>query len=140
MPRLSHESTALITDLTARIKRALDAARAEGVAEGRAQALLEIRDLVGPTFPLRDASLRRALAPSSIGALVGEDTRLDPARRAAIDAGHEAVEATVPADPGAEFPRPAKPRRNPWAGLTPAERLARVNAIRVGRGLPAREA
>ena len=29
-----------------------------------------------------------------------------------------------------------KPRKNSWAGLSPAERLARVNAIRKGKGLP----
>ena len=29
-----------------------------------------------------------------------------------------------------------KPRKNSWAGLTPEQRLARVNAIRKGRGLP----
>ena len=27
-------------------------------------------------------------------------------------------------------------RKNPWAGLTPKQHLARVNAIRKGRGLP----
>ena len=29
-----------------------------------------------------------------------------------------------------------KPRKNPWADLTPAQRLKRINAIRKGRGLP----
>ena len=29
-----------------------------------------------------------------------------------------------------------KPRKNPWANLTPEQRLKRVNAIRKGRGLP----
>ena len=29
-----------------------------------------------------------------------------------------------------------KPRKNPWADLTPQQRLKRVNAIRKGRGLP----
>lgn len=31
-------------------------------------------------------------------------------------------------------------RRNPWADMTPEQRLARVNAIRKGRGLPPRKA
>lgn len=37
--------------------------------------------------------------------------------------------------------RPAKKskRKNPWASMSPADRLARVNAIRKGRGLPLRE-
>jgi hypothetical protein len=33
-----------------------------------------------------------------------------------------------------------KPRKNPWAKLSPAARLARINAIRKGKGLPPREA
>jgi hypothetical protein len=31
-----------------------------------------------------------------------------------------------------------KKRKNPWATLSPAARLARINAIRKGRGLPPR--
>ena len=30
-------------------------------------------------------------------------------------------------------------RKNPWAGLSPEARLKRVNAIRKGRGLPAKD-
>jgi hypothetical protein len=30
-------------------------------------------------------------------------------------------------------------RRNSWSGMTPAARLARVNAIRVGKGLPPKD-
>ncbi len=33
-----------------------------------------------------------------------------------------------------------KKRKNPWANLTPEQRLKRVNAIRKGRGLPPRKA
>lgn len=37
-------------------------------------------------------------------------------------------------------PKPkSKAKKNPWADLTPAARLKRVNAIRVGRGLPPRK-
>ena len=32
-----------------------------------------------------------------------------------------------------------KRRKNPWATLSPSERLARINAIRKGRGLPPRD-
>lgn len=32
-----------------------------------------------------------------------------------------------------------KRRKNPWATLSPADRLARINAIRKGRGLPPRD-
>ena len=30
----------------------------------------------------------------------------------------------------------SKPRKNPWLGLTPRQRLKRINAMRKGRGLP----
>jgi len=33
---------------------------------------------------------------------------------------------------------PKQKRKNSWAGLSPAARLARVNAIRKGKGLPPR--
>jgi len=33
---------------------------------------------------------------------------------------------------------PKKRRKNSWAGLSPAARLARINAIRKGKGLPLR--
>ena len=42
------------------------------------------------------------------------------------------------AAPAAPKPR-RKRRKNPWAGLSPAAKLARVNAIRKGRGLPPKE-
>lgn len=46
-----------------------------------------------------------------------------------------------PASKGAKKPKPAKKRKaNSWAGLTPAQRLARVNEIRKGKGLPAKAA
>lgn len=32
-----------------------------------------------------------------------------------------------------------KPRKNPWAKLSPSARLARINAIRKGKGLPLRD-
>ena len=34
----------------------------------------------------------------------------------------------------------AKPRKSGWSNYTPEQRLARVNAIRKGRGLPLRKA
>lgn len=39
-----------------------------------------------------------------------------------------------------DMPKPKKKaRKNPWHGLSPAARLARVNAIRKGRGLAPRK-
>lgn len=40
----------------------------------------------------------------------------------------------------AKAARPKKARKNPWAGLTPEQRLERVNAIRKGKGLPPKTA
>jgi hypothetical protein len=36
--------------------------------------------------------------------------------------------------------KPRDKRRNSWSGLTPEQRLARVNAIRRGKGLPPKDA
>lgn len=44
--------------------------------------------------------------------------------------------ARAPAKRKAARRKSSGPRKNPWAGLTPEARLARVNAIRKGRGLP----
>jgi len=42
---------------------------------------------------------------------------------------------------GAKKPKPAKKRKtNSWAGLSPAQRIERMNAIRKGKGLPAQDA
>lgn len=34
--------------------------------------------------------------------------------------------------------KPRKARKNSWSGLSPAARLARINSIRKGKGLPPR--
>ncbi len=36
--------------------------------------------------------------------------------------------------------KPLDKRRNSWSGLTPEQRLVRVNAIRKGKGLPPKDA
>jgi hypothetical protein len=102
MPRLPTETSALVADLTARIERLAEAAR----AEGRASALASLRAVLeggaprrGPGRPRKDAAPVAEVKPRRAG----------------------------------------KRRKNPWAGLSPAERLARVNAIRKGRGLPLKE-
>ena len=41
--------------------------------------------------------------------------------------------------PKAVAAKPKKRRKNPWASLSPAARLARVNAIRKGKGMPPRQ-
>jgi hypothetical protein len=57
----------------------------------------------------------------------------------AVNIGGGARRGRKPAAEKAEKPAKAKrkgKRKNPWAGLSPEARLARVNAIRKGRGLP----
>jgi hypothetical protein len=106
MPRPASEPSDLVADLHARLDRLLEVAR----AEGRDEALANIRALVGG------------------GAA--------PARRGP---GRPRGSKNKPKADGA----PAKPsgrRKNPWAGLSAEERLARVNAIRKGRGLPPKTA
>jgi hypothetical protein len=74
--------------------------------EGREQALAEVRSLVGGGFGA-------ASAPR-------------PVTRDATAVKQKAPSTT----------KSGKQRKNPWAGLSDADRLARVNAIRRGRGLP----
>ena len=100
MPRIANETAALIADLKSRLDRVVQTA----IAEGHAQALIEIRSLVGG-----EAAQKR-------GPGRPRGSKNQPKATARRKSG--------------------KPRKNPWAGLSPAERLARVNAIRKGRGLP----
>ena len=93
---------------------------------------------------------------SETAALVSDFTsRLERIVTAARQEGREAalaeVRSLVGGGAGAPAPRPpqaaaAAPsmrktdgRRNSWSGMTPAARLARVNAIRAGKGLPPKD-
>lgn len=100
MPRMSESSKSLAADLADRISRLVAAAK----KEGREEALLEVRSLVGGTVGAKRGPGRPRKAAAAA-----------PARK------------------------PRKKRKNPWAALSPADRLARVNAIRKGRGLPLKE-
>jgi hypothetical protein len=91
------ETSVLLDDLKARLERLTDVAR----QEGRAQALNEIRSLVGGDVAVKRGPGRPPKA----------ETMAAPAQ-------------------------PRKRRRNSWSGLTPEQRLVRVNAIRKGKGLP----
>ena len=101
MPQSSSELAALVSDLHARLARVVEAAH----EEGRAQALGEIRSLVGGGAPA---------APVHRGP--GRPRGSKNAPKAGKSDG----------------------RRNSWAGMTPAARLARINSIRKGKGLPPR--
>ncbi len=81
--------------------------------------------------------------------------RLDALVAAAVRQGRESALADIRNLVGGTLPgaRPARTPRarratakksssrpNPWAAMTPEQRLARVNAIRKGRGLPPKDA
>ncbi len=55
--------------------------------------------------------------------------------------GRKATAKAAPAKPAkaAKSGKGGKKRKNPWASLSPEARLARVNAIRKGRGLPVKD-
>jgi hypothetical protein len=65
-------------------------------------------------------------ALANIRALVGE-TGVSSGRRG-------------PGRPKDSMNKPRRARKNSWTGLSPDDRLARVNAIRKGKGLPPRSA
>ena len=98
MPRLKNESSVLLADVQRRIEAIVEAAR----QEGRADALGQIRSLVG-----------------------------GPAAAVKRGPGRPPKAASAAA--------PKKRRKNSWSGLTAEQRLARVNAIRKGKGLAPRE-
>src|ERR1041385_4204183 len=100
MPRTSPEFAALVSDLHARLARVVEAAH----QEGRAQALGEIRSLVGSGAPVKRG----------------------PGRPRGSKNRPKAAAAS----------KPRRRRKNSWSGLSPEARLARINAIRKGRGLP----
>lgn len=77
--------------------------------EGRDAALGEVRSLVGGSAPAGTAVRRGPGRPKG--------TKNKP---------------RVEDAPG----KPRNKRKSSWAGLTPEQKLARINAIRKGRGLP----
>ena len=113
MPRTKSETSHLLADLMSRIDRVVETA----IAEGHAQALHEIRSLVG------------GRGPAAQGEIPIPFRRRGPGRPRG---SKNAPKASARRKSG-------KPRKNPWAGLTAEQKLARVNAIRKGRGLPPKE-
>lgn len=77
--------------------------------QGRDEALAQIREIIGG----------------------GEPARRGPGR----PKGSKNTRKTAEAKPT----KSGKKRKNSWAGLSPDARLARVNAIRKGRGLAPKE-
>ena len=103
MARTAENSTSMAADLARRLANLVAAAK----AEGRAEALAELRQLVAG-----------GAAPAKRGPGRPKGSRNKP------KAGGTAKAA-----------KSGKKRKNPWAALSAEQRLARVNAIRKGRGL-----
>jgi hypothetical protein len=99
MPRVASDTAALVADLKSR----LDQLVATAVAEGRIEALANLRSVLAGGAPVRRG----------------------PGRPKGSKNKPRSVAA-----------KPKRRRKNSWAGLSPAARLARVNAIRKGKGLP----
>ena len=119
MPRIAEDSKSLAADLAGRLARLVAAAK----QEGRDAALAEVRSLIGGG----------AGGGSGAG---GAGDNAPVARKRGRPLGSKNK-------PKSDAPAPAKKsgasRKNPWASLSPADRLARVNAIRKGRGLPEKD-
>lgn len=107
MPRIAETSKSLAADLTTRLERLIEAAR----AEGRDAALAEVRSLIGGSTATGAAPVVAKKRGRPIGSKNKPKSDASPAKA-------------------------TKTRKSSWAGLTPEARLARVNAIRRGRGLP----
>ncbi len=93
MPRIANNTDALLRDLQQRMEKLVETAR----AEGREQALADVRALVG------------GRSPATRGAASADEPK--PRRKS------------------------SKPRKNPWATMTPEERKVRVRKMLAGRGL-----
>jgi hypothetical protein len=107
MPRTAENSSSLIAAMTAHLERLVAAAR----AEGRDAALAEVRGLIG--------------GGSGTPVIAGGAKRR----------GRPRGSKNKPRSAAARPAKGAKPRKSSWAGLSPEARLARINAIRQGRGL-----
>ena len=111
MPRLPNETSVLLSDFRRRIDQIVETAR----REGHDHALNEIRALVGGT-----------------GAISAPPVKRGPGRpKGSRNVIRDRTAASKPKKDG---------RRNSWAGMTPEARLARINSIRKGQGLPPRSA
>ncbi len=106
MPRTTPSTQSLVAEFNATLARIVAAAH----AEGRDAALDEVRGLIGGGAAAGTAPV----VAKKRGRPFGSKNKAKPAAKVATG---------------------RKTRRSSWAGLTPEARLARINAIRVGRGL-----
>ncbi len=124
----------LLHDLQSRLAGLVAAAH----AEGRSAALGEVNRLLEGAAPAARGRGRRRGRKAARARTAATPKKARGGRQTgggAAKAGKTAKKAAAkPAKPAKKASK--KARRNPWAGLTPEQRLARVNAIRKGRGLP----
>src|SRR5262245_46073980 len=111
MPRMKNETSTLLADLQGRIATIVETARREGHDE----ALASIRSLVG----------------GGARPLGGDNGGFPKPMR-----GPGRPKGSKNKPKAAATTKSGRARKNPWAGLTAEQKLARVNAIRKGRGLP----
>ena len=107
-----------IAEITKSLAGRLERLVAAAQKEGRDEALAEIR----------------ALIAGGDGEIPAPKTRGPGRPKGSKNKATSDAPAKAPAAKSS-----GKRRKNPWAGLSPADRLARVNAIRKGRGLPPKE-
>ncbi len=157
MPRHKNDTDVLLADLVARLEKLVVTAR----REGRESALNEVRSVVGGgsgtgtgsgseksasklAKPKKKSSKPRknpwaSMTPEQKAdrvrkMLAGRGLKPKAERKpVAKSAARKTAKKATVAKPKRKS---SKPRKNPWANLTPEERLKRVNAIRKGRGLP----
>jgi hypothetical protein len=115
MPRIANETSALLADLHARIQAVVETAR----KEGHDQALASIRSLVGGGSVAYGIETGNPFVQPDL-------VRRGPGRPKGSKNKPKAYASS----------KPKQKRKNSWAGLSPAARLARINAIRKGKGLP----
>ena len=116
MTRIAEDSKSLAADLAGRLARLVAAAK----QEGRDAALAEVRSLIAGSTEGGGGAGGHAPVARKRGRPLGSKNK---------------PKSDAPAKPA----KSGKARKNPWAALSPADRLARVNAIRKGRGLPEKD-
>ena len=130
MPRIAEDSKSLAADLAGRLARLIAAAK----QEGRDAALAEVRSLIGGGGGGAGGAGGAGGSGGSGAGGAGGDAPVARKRGRPLGSKNK---------PKSDAPPPAAksgaPRKNPWASLSPADRLARVNAIRKGRGLPEKD-
>jgi hypothetical protein len=132
MASLKDLTKSVLADLSAHIEKIV----ADAHAAGRAGALAEVRGLLGGTVAASDAPAAPAAEAAAPRRRRGRPAGSKSAKPAKADKPAKAEKAEKKAKKAPKAAKKSSGRKNPWAAMTDEQRLARVNAIRVGRGLP----